>query len=67
MGQECAPDCAFWLLPWAWPSNAQRLDWEGGRSGSVLRGQGICWEEGTQRSEVDWLGESQLDEIDNSC
>lgn len=49
VGQKCARDRALWLLPWARPSMAQHLDWEGGKGGTVgpvQRAQGSA-EEGT--------------------
>lgn len=70
VGQKCAPDCASWLLPWARPSIAQHLDWEGGKRegrGPVQRGSGLCCEEGTHTGKVDWRGESQLGEVDSAC
>lgn len=64
VGQECAPDCALRFLPWARP--CAELGRREGR-GPVPRGKGICWEEGTQTGQADWLGESQFGEMDSAC
>lgn len=67
VGQKCARDHALWLLPWARPSMAQHLDWEGGKEEVRCSGAQGSAEEGTHTGEVDWRGESQLGEVDSAC